>query len=1038
MSTISLQNWIASRGGVNALPFTQAVAKYDGDVPLFPDVIGDGLQHFQQAHAQGLFDELLTAIEALSRGSNGLLNDVFIGDDRLDIASFFPDSDLSNGFKAAEFNILGYVDVLFLHLSRNLLNDTEIEYYDIINNSRDYTWIPQKGNIFHTIGDGFQNTFKVVSNDGHQEYIFRHFNGQFELVTDPINAGSYNFQLNPNEGLIGNIAHNTFDIVPWTTFGNQIDDDTSIEDRDPLTLEGLFPWLPDQIDVANDPVSGTANGDLLFGPFLKRAEVFGGDGDDTLTGGRENDTINGGSGEDAISYANSTTGVAVNLLEGFARHGVASYDNLAESLASIENVIGSNFGDIIVGSSASNVIEGGGGNDIVSGGHDRDVFLGSLRQLDGDQIKDLEIGERIVVKGIETLSPDHVNYTSNSIQITGRSGETSHIIATVPSGATLHVEGYDQRLDGVAIDVVLDLPSQILFTSGPHLYSQAFGSVDQIFTDKDFEHGFGDERHNYLDFYINYNYDVVLTKAGVGRSYFEGSTGRPYHDENAFWVYTDSISVAEGSASAVSSESYDFISVDHDIKAADVRVEYVPGFGELAVGRRLSFSSSGEARFSSESVAYSLVRGGWPDDIGVHSGGHEPVGGSSLLERSGVGGYIVDTSVSPNGTLIGLLHDGSVVALDGISSDFSYGKNFASKLFEIEAEAEITAIDFSDDGILFGFGQNSLGRAFYEIDLTTGEAVKLAESFFDIFSFELIGTADEIRAILLGGSTSPVEPPVEPPLEPLVEPSVEPLIEPHVELSDDETSGAEGVTGNDYSEEYKFFHPIEPETPIAPQTGSPLGANQPSHDADIMSGSAENEKMSGLGGNDTMRAGGGDDTMLGGSGDDRMLGQGGDDRLIGQAGNDFVKGNGGDDTLIGGGGDDSLRGNGGNDSLKGGGGNDNLKGGGGDDTIIGNGGADDIKGGGGNDVINAGRGDDTIKGNGGADSFQFRGNDDSDRINGFQQGQDVIEILAGANSFSALDISQDGRNVLIEFANTDITVTNAQVAQFTEDDFLFS
>ncbi len=171
---------------------------------------------------------------------------------------------------------------------------------------------------------------------------------------------------------------------------------------------------------------------------------------------------------------------------------------------------------------------------------------------------------------------------------------------------------------------------------------------------------------------------------------------------------------------------------------------------------------------------------------------------------------------------------------------------------------------------------------------------------------------------------------------------------------------------------------------------------------------------------------------------DRLVGASMNDTLVGGGGNDTLIGKSGDDNLRGGGGDDRIRGGGGEDNIKGGGGADNIRGGGSDDVISGNRGSDDIKGGGGDDTINAGRGDDTLKGNGGDDTFVFRRGDGSDTINGFQQDRDLIEITSGASDFDNLVISQEGRNVVIEFANVDITITNAQTSQFNEDDYIFA
>ena len=261
---------------------------------------------------------------------------------------------------------------------------------------------------------------------------------------------------------------------------------------------------------------------------------------------------------------------------------------------------------------------------------------------------------------------------------------------------------------------------------------------------------------------------------------------------------------------------------------------------------------------------------------------------------------------------------------------------------------------------------------------------------------------------------SPAETPMKPPAETPTEPSAETPTKPPAETPTEPSA----ETPTKPPAETLTKPPAEPPTetsPVSPASGA-------------VTGSAGDDLISGLGGRDMMRAGGGDDTVFGGGGDDRILGQAGNDRLAGQAGNDFAKGNGGDDTLIGGGGGDSLRGNGGDDRLKGGGGADSLKGGGG---------GDDIRGGGGNDVISGGRGNDVIRGDGGADTFQFRTGDGFDTIKGFQQGLDLIEITGGARGFGRLEISQDGRNVLIEFANVDITVLNARVGQFDENDFIF-
>jgi RHS repeat-associated protein len=70
-------------------------------------------------------------------------------------------------------------------------------------------WIllPASQSIYHRIGPGNENNLKFVSPDGHCEAVF-HPDGT--LVTDPINAGTYNYSFDPWGGIIGNVPHFIF------------------------------------------------------------------------------------------------------------------------------------------------------------------------------------------------------------------------------------------------------------------------------------------------------------------------------------------------------------------------------------------------------------------------------------------------------------------------------------------------------------------------------------------------------------------------------------------------------------------------------------------------------------------------------------------------------------------------------------------------------------------------------------------------------------------------------------------------------------
>ncbi|OPG69172.1 hypothetical protein B1219_28240 [Pseudomonas ogarae] len=103
--------------------------------------------------------------------------------------------------------------------------------------------------------------------------------------------------------------------------------------------------------------------------------LHGGAGDDLLYSGAGNDLLDGGTGNDTASYAHATAGVTVNL-------GLLAAQNTlgagTDTLAGIENLMGSNFNDTLIGDGASNRINGGLGHDVLNGGGGDDLLIGGL------------------------------------------------------------------------------------------------------------------------------------------------------------------------------------------------------------------------------------------------------------------------------------------------------------------------------------------------------------------------------------------------------------------------------------------------------------------------------------------------------------------------------------------------------------------------------------------------------------------------------------------------------------------------------------
>ena len=149
-------------------------------------------------------------------------------------------------------------------------------------------------------------------------------------------------------------------------------------------------------------------------------------------------------------------------------------------------------------------------------------------------------------------------------------------------------------------------------------------------------------------------------------------------------------------------------------------------------------------------------------------------------------------------------------------------------------------------------------------------------------------------------------------------------------------------------------------------------------------------------------AGAGNDRVVGGMYEDRAILGEGNDRAFGDAGNDFFRGNEGNDRLRGGDGDDALWGDEGDDY---------LQGGAGDDLLVG------------------GAGNDRIDPNHGADVIVFRRGDSGvDRVNGFDDREDVLSFEGLGLEASDFQFEVEGRHLHITVdghgVSADITLIN--------------
>jgi Ca2+-binding RTX toxin-like protein len=121
----------------------------------------------------------------------------------------------------------------------------------------------------------------------------------------------------------------------------------------------------------NDVITGLAGNDIIDGGGGNDI-ICGDTGDDQITGGPGNDMIDGGTGTDWASFGTATAGVTASLSTRKAT------GQGTDTLAGIENLRGSPYGDTLIGNGRVNNLQGSGGDDVVRGLGGNDVLGGGL------------------------------------------------------------------------------------------------------------------------------------------------------------------------------------------------------------------------------------------------------------------------------------------------------------------------------------------------------------------------------------------------------------------------------------------------------------------------------------------------------------------------------------------------------------------------------------------------------------------------------------------------------------------------------------
>ncbi len=188
--------------------------------------------------------------------------------------------------------------------------------------------------------------------------------------------------------------------------------------------------------------------------------LTGDDADNFFQGLKGADTIDGGSGVDGVGYNKDARyggdhGVGVDLQAGSAIDGFGDMD----TLTGIENVRGSQFGDVLLGSGGDNVLRGDAGADMLNGRAGNDLLIGGegrdsfVYENGNDVIADFTPGtDTLDLRALGLTTDQIIAAFDGAVDVTSPTGSGSAAQVTFSAGNTL-------TFDGMTAATVTGLPA---------------------------------------------------------------------------------------------------------------------------------------------------------------------------------------------------------------------------------------------------------------------------------------------------------------------------------------------------------------------------------------------------------------------------------------------------------------------------------------------------------------------------------------------------------------------------------------------------
>lgn len=253
----------------------------------------------------------------------------------------------------------------------------------------------------------------------------------------------------------------TVRIVDWFGNGGASIETFTVYGFGDINAAGFSGWIGG--DNGNNVINGGSGRDWITSGAGQDV-VSGGLGDDIISAGADNDIVSGGAGsdillggqgEDTLDYSDSANGISISLTTGEGTAGEAAGDRVD----GFENIIGSDFGDVIVADAGDNEITTGTGSDRAVGGEGNDRYIynrgdGDLVIAESDASLGVAGGGDDILQFGEGINPADLGFSRSGlnlvIDIAGTSGTIT--IENWYADGNLRIEQF-LFVDGGAINV---------------------------------------------------------------------------------------------------------------------------------------------------------------------------------------------------------------------------------------------------------------------------------------------------------------------------------------------------------------------------------------------------------------------------------------------------------------------------------------------------------------------------------------------------------------------------------------------------------